>query len=538
MVAITHGVYVDLNRDGDYSDTGEDITAYVKSVSIKRGLTKPFDTIARDTTIDVVLNNASKRFGPDATGGLSGLKPGALVKVDMTYSTTATLGIGRIARDGIQVQQGTSLTREASLKTFGYLRMLQEERTVVLPLMTNTTADLVITAIIDAIGLYPFSISGWMLGTVDYGELGVTTILSAGAGSYTSLSTGSDILPYVGDAWGGATSAYTMIRDLVEADRGILFEARDGTLTFISRTALLEDVSTAVDATLTGSNLVARKKQEYRYGQDVVNDVTVTGYPRVVGAARSVVARSYVAAGTGRIVPAGQTVTWTLDYKTADGIPQGAYSVLCDPTTDYTLAYWDSVTQSIVAGAPSISLTISEGAGVVELRWDNADSRNAIVMAGATDANNITVRGYAIQALDGVTANAYDLTSIAEVLRQPLRLDLKLLADATAPQDLANYELYNRSDLRGAFTSITIFANASATHAAWARDLTIGSRIALSETQTGTNREYFIVGEEHNIINALQEHYVTYTLRPAQMDYWVLGVAGHGELDSTTRLAY
>lgn len=538
MVAITHGVYVDLNRDGDFADTSEDMSTYFKRVTIKRGVSKTFDTMARDTTIEVVLDNSDKRFSPDATGGLTGLKPGALVKVDMTYGgTTATLGLGRIARDGISIQQGTKLNREATLKTFGYLRMLQEERTVILPLMTNVRTDAVISAIIDAIGLYPLSSGGWKLGTAGYTELDYTTVLAADAGSYASLQTGDNLMAYVGDVWGEETSAYAMIRDLMAAESGLLFEARDGVLTMLNRSYFLTDVANAVDATLTGSNLVARKKQDYRYGQDVVNDVTVTGYPRVVGAARSTVARLYAAAGTGHIIPAGATRTFTLNYQQADGIGIGAYSVLCDPTTDYTLAYWNSVTQLIEAGSPSVGLTITEGAGVVQLAFNNPETRNAIVMAGATDANNITVRGYAVQAFDGVTASAQDLSSIGATGRQSTRFDLKLLTSATAPQDMANFELYNRSALRGGFAAMTLLAQASATHAAWVRDLTIGSRIALSETQTGTSREYFIVGEEHNIINAGYEHYATYTLRPVHEDYWILGVTGFSELDAV-RLGY
>ncbi|MCC7210137.1 MAG: hypothetical protein IT323_22730 [Anaerolineae bacterium] len=538
MVAITYNAYVDLNLDGDFVDTSEDISAYVKRVSIKRGVSKTFDTIARDTTIELVLDNADKLFSPDATGGLSGLKPGAQVKVTMTYGgTTVTLGIGRIARDGIQVQQGTKLTREATLRTFGYLRMLQEERTVILSLMTNVRTDAVISALISAIGLYPLSSGGWKLGSAGFSELGETTVLGADAGSYASLQTGDNLMAYVGDVWGEETSAYAMMRDLMEAERGLLFEARDGVLTMLNRSFFLTDVSTAVDATMTGANLIARKKQDYRYGQDVINDVTVTGYPRQVGAARTVVARLYAYAGTGHIVPAQTTRTITLNYQTADGIEIGAYSILCDVTTDYTLAFWNSVTQQIEAGSPSVGLTILEGAGLVQLVFNNADAQHAIIMAGATETNNVTVRGYAVQSFDGVTANAVDTASIGQAMRQAARFDLKLLTDADAPQDMANFELYNRSDVRGGFAAITLLAQTSATQAAWARDLTIGSRIALSETQTGTNREYFIVGEEHNIINAGYEHYVTYTLRPVHDDYWILGVTGFGELDSI-RLGY
>lgn len=537
MVAITYNAYVDLNQDGDFSDTSEDISAYVKRATIKRGVSKTFDTIARDTTIELVLDNADKRFSPDATGGLTGLKPGALLKVTMTYGgTTVTLGIGRVARDGIQVQQGTVLTREATLKTFGYLRMLQEERTVVLPLMTNTTTDAVISAIIDAVGLYPLSTGGWVLEVDGFTELDYTTVLMADAGSYASLQTGDNVMAYVGDVWGEETSAYAMIRDLMEAERGLLFEARDGVLTMLNRSFFLTDVSTSVDATLTGANLIARKKQEYRYGQDVINDVTVTAYPRSVGAARSVVARLYAAAGTGYIVPAGMTRTLTLNYQTTDGIGIGAYDIQCANTTDYTLAYWDSINQVVVPGGPTVTVTVTEGAGLAQLTFENQDTSHAIVLAGSTDANNITVRGYAVQSFDGVTAQVQDLESIGNAGRQAMRLDLKLLTDADAAEDLANFELYNRSGVRGAFAAITLLAQDGATQAAWARDLVIGSRIALSETQTGTNREYFIVGEEHSIINAGYEHYVTYTLRPVHEDYWILEVDGYTELDAV-RLA-
>jgi hypothetical protein len=536
VVDITYNVYLDLTGNGDFSDDDENISGYVIEALVKRGAANPWDTIARDTQIEVELDNSTQLFSPEAGGALSGLKPSARLAVDMTYdSVTERLGIGRVARDGIRVDPGSYGKRRAGLSTYGLLLLLQEEMNVELALQTNVTTDQVIALLIDASGIYPFAFTGWLLGITGYSELGVSTVLSDGPAGFLDLDTGSNTLAYVGDQWGQQVSLYTMLKQLMEAERGLLYERRDGWLAMRSRHYFIEDVATAVDAAITDAHLIASKKQEYGYGESVVNDVTVTGYPRQVGTARTVVARYPIASGTGHIIPSGSTSYLTLDYKDSGGASIGAYDVVFDLTTDYTTGFWNSVTQQIETGSPSLVVSVQEAAGKVTLVIANEDSSHAIIMPGSTDSTAITVRGYAIQTFDGLTVNEQNTDSISEILRQSMRLDLKLLSDADAVQSTALFELGNRGTIQGHFTHITLSPFKSEQCAEWVRDLTIGDRISVTETQTGHTGEYFIVGEEHRVLNGATEHYATYTLRPASTGWWVLGVS---ELGVSTTLSY
>jgi hypothetical protein len=62
-------------------------------------------------------------------------------------------------------------------------------------------------------------------------------------------------------------------------------------------------------------------------------------------------------------------------------------------------------------------------------------------------------------------------------------------------------------------------------------------RLTITETQTAHNADYFIIGEEHVISDALTKHVTTWYLEPANSArYWVLGVAGYSEVGSTTKV--
>jgi hypothetical protein len=84
----SYSVKVDWNNDGDYSDTGEDITAYFKEIRTERGR----DSELQDYqvgNIELRLKNTDGRFSPElATGPLYGnLKPKRKIMVQAVYAT-------------------------------------------------------------------------------------------------------------------------------------------------------------------------------------------------------------------------------------------------------------------------------------------------------------------------------------------------------------------------------------------------------------------------------------------------------------------
>ena len=87
-------VYVDWdathwNRDPDFSQTADNITAYVKEVSFRRGMKTEYGNTPAGTC-QIVLDNSSKRFSPVYTSSpLYGkIRPWLPVKVTGTVDTS------------------------------------------------------------------------------------------------------------------------------------------------------------------------------------------------------------------------------------------------------------------------------------------------------------------------------------------------------------------------------------------------------------------------------------------------------------------
>ena len=98
-VSATWTIAIDLNDDGDFADTGEDITSKVMSASWQLGFAAPYDVISRAATCNLVLNNSDKEYSPENAS--SSIYPNftrnKVIRIQSTYSAvTRTHFLGRI----------------------------------------------------------------------------------------------------------------------------------------------------------------------------------------------------------------------------------------------------------------------------------------------------------------------------------------------------------------------------------------------------------------------------------------------------------
>ena len=85
----TYGLYVDWNGDGDFGDTGEDVTADFVSGTIDRSFSSPLARVAGVGRATFILNNLDRDYSPPLQANVL---PRRAVKFEMTYGgTTATL---------------------------------------------------------------------------------------------------------------------------------------------------------------------------------------------------------------------------------------------------------------------------------------------------------------------------------------------------------------------------------------------------------------------------------------------------------------
>ena len=70
----TWTIAIDWDRNGNYSDTYDDVTARVISANWFLGMRKPYQNMADNSMLTLVLNNEDKRYSPEYSGSpLDGL---------------------------------------------------------------------------------------------------------------------------------------------------------------------------------------------------------------------------------------------------------------------------------------------------------------------------------------------------------------------------------------------------------------------------------------------------------------------------------
>lgn len=63
----TWTIAIDWNRDGDYSDTSEDVSSRIISANWFLGMRQPYQEMADNSVLQLVLNNIDKLFSPEST---------------------------------------------------------------------------------------------------------------------------------------------------------------------------------------------------------------------------------------------------------------------------------------------------------------------------------------------------------------------------------------------------------------------------------------------------------------------------------------
>jgi len=142
-------------------------------------------------------------------------------------------------------------------------------------------------------------------------------------------------------------------------------------------------------------------------------------------------------------------------------------------------------------------------------------------------------------------------TSMSFYGRRTMRLNLPGVSALTQAQYIADFELLRRKQPRGEVSAMTLVShgkNGGSYHAQQLA-LTLGDSIAISESQTGHNRKYFIIGEAHKLLQGATRFETTWYLEPAP-DTVVVGGTNinpyawevednvHGKLGETSYLTY
>lgn len=521
--------------DADHAlDAGDDISSYVKRANWQLGFASPAERIARESTLELTLRNSDKRFSPEnaASPHYPNFTLGRSIRVQCTFNGN-TYSMILTESGPIKPVPNTKGARETMLTSVDFLGKAQRAE-VNIPVLENVTADVALRQILLATEIYPPSFDGrWRLGKIGAAELGVNTVLGTLADLLAEADVGQSVLPFVGDNW-NETSMYAAMEELAGREYGRIFLNRDGALVFWNRDRPLE--KTTPDFTLSDADIA---DYVYSFGDQIINYAVATATPRKVGAAADDVLGVLDKAVKLR---SGETKEIIIRYKsTAEGVDIGGKNAI-EParTTDWQINSLEdgsgedwTESQVFVAGNLVYRVTadlVEESATRSVVAWTNNGVEDVWLQAGAQ------VRGQKITTFSAVAMESLDSDSIKAYGRFPFSYGYPL-DDVDLAAGIASFTVRRLKSPVGTAKQITLQAHKSADILEKCLTYTIGNMVRITESQTGSTADYFIIGEAWEW--SIKEWMCTWFLEPAQhaqADYWLLGVVGRSELGQKTYL--
>jgi hypothetical protein len=391
-----------------------------------------------------------------------------------------------------------------------------------LELQENMRTDQIIAALLKEVVVPPALGGAWFLGLEGSSELGISTYL-ANTTAYSDLDEGQTTLAIAADNWvrrGGLSNeeqdtfnVSSALQDVVAAERGRFFFARDGKAIFWNRHHLLLDDTVSEDF----DNTMIHLSYSYADLDHFKNEIIVTCHPRTIGASAN-------------------DILWQLENDVR--IPAGATRTIAakyQDDSDNRIGGKDVTVTDVIFSEGTATVTLDARANSARLEITNNGSQKAIM-------TSCIVRGKKITDFGRMEAEARDNISIAKYGRRTLNLNLPSVDNFDDAQSIANFELIRRKNPRGAVGRISLLSHATEGGNQHGQQLarTIGDLIQVIETQTAHNDKYHIIGEAHELTEGGDLYKTTWFLEPAPAEHypWALGVPGRAELGQKTTLTY
>lgn len=499
---------------GHATNIYDNITQDVKSAAYSLGKRNWLSTKIDEGVADLTLDNSTRRYSPEYTGGplYTYMKQRLLITIDiqdpvlLTYTRKWSGFIRSYAP-----QPGQTRGKEMRMRCEqGKFQLDTIEYTA--PLSGTYTADQIIQKVI---------LAGYISAATPLQALANRAKTRA---SYTvsltdilSLDTGLSSLNVTGETWGVGVAASRILEDMMKVEQGFLFIDRSGKVRFYNRLHYIDpDLTPATTAVNLNTDAV---KFEYTYGADFYNNVKATFYPSDVSSAETL----WQSNGGMRVKARSRRRFFAHLEHTEGGKRNAAAVNAFDAASDPSLV--SILNGDSALGKVTGSILGNQG-GQVWVEVHNA-TRQAV-------RATVTLRGTSVQSFGGQVWEATDSTNGIRGGKITYDINSKLLADEDSARHLANYLLNALKTPTGQFTSYTLM-NKSNTMLQTILNNGIGSKVSVSEYQTGHSGTYFICGESHQWKPGTLES--TFYLFPlGRINYaWRLGTSVMG---TQTYLAY
>lgn len=398
-------------------------------------------------------------------------------------------------------------------------------------LQTDVTTDQVIQTVFDDIDLvYPPATNFWILGVEGNSEPGVSTILFDST-TLTELDTGATTLAFAGDNadTGNGVKAYGYLEQIVAGEMGgrFFWDTRSNRFVFHSRHR--DITNETIFASLTEDDF---ENGAYYFGDTLVNDLTINYQAREVGSEGAIV---WSADSPIELAPLEQKVM-TVRYRDPDqnvariGVLEG---IVPAAGVDYTA--W-RLPESTVGREQTKKVSVSARYAAMSAEVALVNNRADV----SVYIHDLQIRGTPLRTFNRQVYRLADGASYRDNRLRPKSFTLLAVSDEDDIQAYASFYISRFKDRAGRYANLNFIANKSDARMTNALTAAIGSRISFTDSQTGHDSDYIVVGEQHQITPGGDDpHQVTWILKSiARESYWILGVVGKSELGSTTRLAF
>lgn len=523
-------IAIDWDRNGNYTGTYDDVTDRVISAKWFLGMKQAYQDTADDSKVELVLSNADKRFSPEYT--LSPLwdgtanppkskaqpfRPMRIQSYDGT--TTRTHWVGWVER--IQPAVNKFGQRVVSIIATGALQFFRATETNI-PLQEDKATDKVIAELIKEVVVPPALNRAWVLGRVGNSELGQTTYL-ADTTAYSTLDEGKMTLAMAADNWvrdGGLSNVnkdtfdvYQAIQDITAAEHGKFLFDREGKALFWNRHHLLQGGTPVATFDDTMTELV------YTYANidQCKNEIIVICHPRTIS-------------------DTATDVLWQLGnsiIQVEPGKTRELYVKFEDEGKN-RVGGRDVVVTDLEFESGTAAATVEAKANGAQLKFVNSGTQTAVI-------KKCKVKGRKIVDSGDMEAKAVDTASIIDYGRRTLRINLPSIDNLEHAQYIADFERNRRGQPRGEVSALTVLSHGKNGGGQHTHQLarTLGELITVRETQTGHDKNYYIIGEAHELTASATLWKTTWYLEPAPASYpWKLGAVGRSELGTNTRITY
>ncbi len=515
-------VAIDWERNGNYTDTYDDVTDRTILTQWFVGMRQPYQLTADNSVLRLVLRNNDRLFSAEYASSplndkLVPLRPVRIQSNDGTDTRTHFTGwletiIPSVNRNGERI---------ATVVATGAMQFLKATETKI-ELQEDQRSDQIIDTLIQEVIFPPALSDSWVLGDPNFSKLGLSTYLTD-LTTYSDYEEGLLTLEMAGDNWvrqGGYSDqskdtfdVYRGIRDITAAERGKFFFDREGKAVFWNRHHILDKDD--IDASL--NDVMTDMKYTFASLDQTKNEIIVTCHPRSIDD--------------------GPTTLWELKnavIRVAPGETREVYVKYKDEK-DKRIGGKDVTVEDVEYLQGSCTVEVEAKANGANLVFKNESEDTEAVV------EKCLVKGRKIVDEGQMDARAIDQTSITYYGRRTMNINLPSIDDLDQAQYIADFERNRRKTPFGLAQTITLQSHAENGGARHADQLaqTIGSLVQLRETQTDHDGTYFIIGEAHELARGGKHWTTTWYLEPqVETLPWKLDDASRGQLGMGTYLAY